>query len=172
MTPFDAVRVRFEDADVRAREDAEAVFRLDDDPALDDLDLVDPELLDDEAALPVVVRVLVPADLVFDADDRVFDAVALPADEVFDFVDDPVRDVELPDDLAAVLLFADEPFDDDLPVEREPAADLDFTDVDEDFAFDADDFDPPDFDADDFAEPDLELEDFLVVAMIFLRVFK
>lgn len=103
----------------------------------------------------------------FDADDPAFDAVALPADEVFDFVDPTARDLELPDDLEAVLFFADEPFDDELTVEREAAdADFDFMPVDEDFVFDVEDFDPPDFDADDFAEPDLALEDFLVVAII------
>ena len=143
---------------------------LDDDPALVDfVELLDPVLLEDAAVFRVAGRDVEPADLVFGAADPAFDAVALPADEVFDFIDPPARELELPDDLAEVVFFAEEPGD-DLPVEREAA--FAFTPEDEDFAFEAEDFDPPDFDDDDFAAADLEPEDFLVVAMIILRVFK
>lgn len=184
MIPFDFVPPRFDEADALLREVADPVplpELLLDDPALVDFaDVLELVLGED---FPDFERDVELEPLVFEDDDpdldpdfADLDAAPLLADDVLDFDGPPDADFELPDDLAPALFFDEEPFEDDLLVEREEL-DREVDDgfdpaPDDDFDLDDVDFDPPDLDAADFEAPDLELEDFLVVAMIFLRVIE
>jgi len=173
IIPFDALPLRFEDAD--------AVLLLAEDPDLVDLaEVLEPALLDEEADFSALVRELEVVLLAFDEDDpaldpdlEVLDAVPLLlADDVFVFVDPPDIDLEFPDDRPAVFFVGDELLDDLLDEREDVEVDFDFEPDADDFVFDAEDFDPPAFDAADFEELDLEPDAFLVVAMIFLRVIE